>query len=344
MILSRSLINKNIRFHDWIIRPDNLNIQEYNFNHLSSLVDAYKNCLLSKGATVGQSVIIGTRPKIEQIALILMCAELGLIVTVIGNPYSTLNPNNPQEFGYASLAPIDYFIVKNNNCTDKFHIFHNIAKTTIVLDDEQLDYTVNADIFATESSIFLKCTSEEYGNNIYHTHNFIVSLFKRNSQYFYGKMGMLLDNINHSSSPCMHFLPALLSDNVTDYYNFSTIRNAPTILAKSLEENNLSIDHLMVPYMHLIDEFLNSDLKLPKSIIYTLTQIQEKWTYKIANKLKDIISIFGSSETYGPLLINNATETYFYENSYKELDNFYKIETTQNHELVVRVPTCHLWR
>jgi hypothetical protein len=94
-----------------------------------------------------------------------------------------------------------------------------------------------------------------------------------------------------------------------------------------------------VPYTAIVDDFFNSTEVLPDCVIHTLGMIRKSWVEEVKKgRTKDIISIFGTNETSGPFMINQATDIDFAENSYKMLDDFYKLTLNKDNDLEVVVP------
>lgn len=357
MIFSRELLNKNIRYHDFCVvkgsKPLDFQYKSYDYFYLSSLVNAYKNLFLSKGAKSGNSVVIGTQSRIEQIALVLACSELGIAIA-IADVDIVEDPRGPLPIGvkqlepiqakttqelikepYRKMLPIDFFVVKNKECTAKFDVFKETCTNTIILDDENLDYTANNIIASTDKTVFLRCAS---GTKIIdHTHDFICALVQRNADMFYGKMCML-SNLNHGSSPAVYFLPGLIAVEVTDFYNFREVLMVPPKLFMFYLKQ-YSLDHFLVPYTAWIDEFFKTDdANIDTCILYTLGIIRKDWVDKFKNKVKDIISIFGTRESSGPTMLNKASDIDFTENRYTVYDNFYNLHLNKNSELQIAMP------
>jgi hypothetical protein len=149
-------------------------------------------------------------------------------------------------------------------------------------------------------------------------------------------MGMI-SNLAHGSSPAVYFLPGLISSNTMQYVNLS---NLPlTEIAEILREHSLSLDHLLVPYTIIVDDFFNSNETLSNCVIHTLGMIRKSWVEEVKKgRAKDIISIFGTNETSGPFMINQATDTDFAENTYRMLDDFYKVVLNNDNDLEVTIP------
>jgi len=97
-------------------------------------------------------------------------------------------------------------------------------------------------------------------------------------------------------------------------------------------------DHLMIPYSYLIDNFLKLG-SYPKWNLYTLSTIKKDWVaYHLDNRIKNIISIFGSNETSGPTFVNEIADHDFQENKYRLVDGFYQINLIDDKLLEVTLP------
>jgi hypothetical protein len=334
MVITRQLINKNIIYHD----SDN---KVYDYNGLDKLINGYKNLLIEKGAKKGKSIVIGHSSSTAQIALVFACCELGMTIVIVGTPWlkgKNFANNNLIDPKLQILLPIDYFIVPNKDTTGYFEVFKNTCRFTICLDDEELDYSDNYTVFADNDTVFLKCTSSGTTDTpkiIVHTHEFLYKLIQRNSLNYYGKMGMLT-NLAHGSSPAVYFLPGLISKAVTDFYNLP--HSDLLKVCDILDTKNIDIDHILVPYTIMLDNFFATNRRLPNCILHTLGIIRLTWVDKVKlGQVKDIVSIFGTNETSGPFLINKATYDDFAENAYRTIDNFYTVNINSNN-LYVTVP------
>ena len=343
MIFTRQLLNKNIKYYD--IVDDSATIKAHTYEELSSLVDAYKNLLLANGAKHGQSIVIGTQPSLDQIASILACSELGLVICIVGTPldmdnlefYSKSINNRKVSISYKMLLPIDFFIIQDEKFTNKYETFRDTINTTILMSEQTLDYTPNDKIYATEDSIFLRCFDSNKHLLIEHTHQFITQLSMRNSLFYYGSVGMVR-NLNHGSSIATYFLPSLLSERVTEFYNI--YYKEQNLYNRFFSEAKIILDHLMFPYTEIMDEFFDNDISLGNCILYTLGIIRKQWVNKLQNKVKDVITFFGNSEVSGPFLINQATDIDFEENKFKMVDDFYKLKINNSSELEILIPNA----
>lgn len=351
MLITREIINKNIIFHDVLVDLEGkIDLRSYTYDDLSKIIDRYKNLLLANGARPGYSAVIGEQISVSQTAYVFACAELGINVTIIDQPHGKNRKPNTYVPGSIStklklMLPITYLLSAGREYTlnnDKTRILMDVCTRTIITDEFPADYSNNDKILANADSIFLRCTSSGTTDTpkvLEHTHEFMSTLVKRNSKMFYGKMAVIA-NLNHGSSPATFFLPGLVAENVTDLYHIqSGIPSKLSSTLTQLREKDIHINHVMFPYSAMIDEFLSYDGNNEECILYTLSVIKEEWVeHTKTKKIKDIISIFGTNETSGTVLINQATDHDFSENTYKKLDDFYGIHITEKSELEVGMP------
>lgn len=337
MLLTREIINKNIKFKDYSRINDELVNTEYDYSALSSKIDCFKNYLQNNYTIVpGQSALIGVRhASLTQLAVVFAFLELGVSLAIVDyerdDDFIDHNYIDPKT---KLLLPIDFHVV-NNSGHNKFKIFQKICTNTIILDDiKNYDDTPNVTINCTKDSIALKCTSSGTTGTpkvIHHTHEFLYSLCRRNSGMFAGNAAFIF-NLNHGSSPATYFFPILMSEKILECQNLSWM-----ILKEVL---NLNVtDHLLIPYSHQIDSLLTIDTFNNNLTIYTLSTIKRNWIPHIkSKKLKNIVSFFGSNETSGPVLINQLLNTPFLENKFTLIDNFYDIEINETGEILITLP------
>lgn len=339
-MITRESINKNIRFKDVKLFRGKTTSEAYSFHELSSEIDRFKNLLQDHyQCQPGQTVLIGEQPGMSQIALVFACCELGLPITVIDYH----RRDNFKSYQYTDpktkiLLPISFFIVSQRESTDKFEFFQSVCEKTIILNDHRHNTNTNDNkqILSQDNSLFIRCTSSGTTGTpkiVEHTHEFMESLINRNTVFFDDTVGLVF-NLNHGSSLATFFMPGLFSPKVNQFINFEIDHGS----LGPLGEYDLS--HLMLPYPHLIDNFLQRNKKQNDHLtIYTLSTIQHRWRNHIkTGKIRDVVSFFGSNETSGPIFVNHAGEKGFKENQFRSIDDFYKIDILANDELSVALP------
>lgn len=349
-MISRNLINKNIKFHDVTFENNSVHIDSFSYDDLEKLIDRYKNILTLRGAKPGYSAVIGFPVSVAQTALVFACAELGITITIVDYPHGKHSKPNTYVPGsidtkLSLMLPITLLLSTNSKYTlnnDKTRILMDVCNSTLLLDEIESNNYKNEIALSKPDTVFLKCTSSGTTTTpkvITHTHEFMSKLIVRNSKMFYGKMAMIA-NLNHGSSPATFFLPGMASTEVTDFYHICPSSDAAHFgsICEHLSNLGVHLNHVMFPYSHLIDQFFNTETKLKECYFYTLSIIKNEWLKFINIKIKDIISIFGTNETSGALMINQASDIDFKENTYKLFDNFYKINITEKNELQVIMP------
>jgi hypothetical protein len=101
----------------------------------------------------------------------------------------------------------------------------------------------------------------------------------------------------------------------------------------------------MIPYVYSIQDYLNNidptNLH-SNTTIYTLSTIKDEWaSLTKKNVIKNIISFFGTSETCGPIFINESNDPNFVHNKFKLIDDYYKISFTKENLLEVIIPVIN---
>lgn len=336
-VISRNDIHNEIIFKDFIGK---VRSTPYTFHTLDTTIDKYKNVLEDNGAKNGQSVLIGLPAGLEQTAMIFAVIELGMSIIIADyhrdDSFKTIEYTDPKT---EILSPIDFFIISKrsentyrNPANKKFIYYVDKSETTIFLSDynDEFDTTPNKKILATPDSVVLKCTSSGTTGTpkyIEHTHHFIKTVAMRNT-VFYDNTVALVYNLNHGSSVATYYLPALFSNRVQTIKNISY--SDPHVMYSKRTKKELfnDVNHLMMPYGHELMLFLRS--VSPNTIVYTLSTISDVIYQRYEKgKVKDIISFFGCNETSGPTLINQASDSNFLPERYKQHDDFYKINVDE---------------
>tara|TARA_B100000212_G_scaffold287989_1_gene228942 strand:+ start:5213 stop:6547 length:1335 start_codon:yes stop_codon:yes gene_type:complete len=315
-LITRDVINKNIKYTGCYGNNDSDKL--YDYDDLCREIDRFKNILLHNNAQKGQTVynfLRGTRST----SLFFAAAELGLItcITDVTKSSRKLFFENDEyiDAKTRSVMPIDFvFEDKEVGKSEKRKMYCDVADKVIVY-DKDFDCSYNNIINATDDTVIAKtCSSGTTGTpkSISHTHSFICKLAKRNSKSFYGNV--LSTNIfHHGSSFATFFLPSLLADQV-EFIRYDYMK----------EYDMKDIDHVQFPYTNYIKRFLRqSTSDTPQLNIYTLAKIDKSWKKYLGVKMKDIISLFGSSETSGPIFTQNLTDDSFEVDRFVDPDGWY---------------------
>jgi hypothetical protein len=345
MIVTRNIVNPSIKITD--VDAD-WQGQVYDYQALDSLINSYKNLLQQDYlCQPGQKAVIGVRPGLAHMALIFACAELALTIVVVDHEEHT-------EMSLASyvavktnpLLPIDFFFVENDHRLQSWYkgkIFCDLCNQTIFTDHNDLDTTDNSVVLATSNSTLMLCCNNSTTDPqaISHTHKFIHDLVVRNSNMFFGIAGVFR-NLQHGSSLATYCLPIMVSNKVTDIVNFQCQDRANDFWERL---SSYPMNHLMIPYSDMIGQFFdaakqrcNQDL-----IVYVLGFISSNWMTHIDHgKAKNIVSLFGSSETSGPIFVNQLTSQHEFDpRRFTKVDDFYQLDFDQNGIMTVKSPVSH---
>jgi len=345
MILTRHCINPSIDFTDVDCTGQT---QTYDYQKLCELIDGYKNLLQKKyHCQPGQRAIISVMASIEQIALVFACAELDITITIID--YPEVDACTQSEANYVDpktnlLLPIDFcFIDQREWITIKstaiFSKLYHICKHTIVLDEIELDSTVNNTILARSDSTIMQCVNSSTTGApelVVHTHEFISNLALRNSKRYSGTAG-LVKNLQHGSSYATYFLPALFSKEITNFVNFKM----SGYYGYNLDfVSKFNLNHLQLPWLNLVRKFFEVADRHENLTVYVLGSISPSWIEWInQGKVTNIVSFFGTAETGGPIFTNQLMPIENFDpKKFVKVDDFYQVELDNEKKLTVTLP------
>ena len=314
-VISREIVNKNIKFG------------EYDYENLCKEIDRFKNILQHHNAQKGQT-IFNFLKGIRSISLFLASSELGLktcVVDMTSNVIDLHNKNkNYIDAKCKGMSPINFVFYdevierKWHKNHIKYHYIMDIAEKTLYY-DKDFDCTYNDTMNADgDTALMISSSSGTTGTpkTITHTHSFMSKLAKRNSKSFFGNV-MCTRIFHHGSSFATFFLPMLVSSRVSKVHFEYTKKGAWT-------EYLTDIDHIQFPYTNDIRRFIKENKNnYPKLNVYTLAKIDIAWKELIGVKVNDIISLFGSTETSGPIFTQNLSDKNFKPDRFVDPDGWY---------------------
>lgn len=345
---------------EWINSDVEINIPfEGAFNHLqiSEVIDYWKNQLLHNGAKYGDKIGIATSyMDSTYVGIIFASLELGLKIVILSKPTNELQAS---QFKSNAYLPLDVLITNKEDFTNKFvlNFFKTNSKIIINTDFvEKIDNIIPLSNFPKPEDTCLLCTSSGSTDKpklINHSHKFFYELCSFNwkpLEFTEEDHVLHLIAINHGSALGVYFLPSLYKCkkhyfmidyfivNSSDYENWDKwvdfcIKNKITKVhsSHSNETNNM------------INAVKRSKKGLPNLTIIILSYINPEWLSVIKEgKLKKIISVFGSSETSGPLVmsyVDKETKDFNPKLFSNPVSGFHEISLDINNELTVYIPT-----
>lgn len=321
-IISRDWIREDAEFYSFSSGEE-----KYTKERLCIVIDYWKENLLKNGAEPGRKIGIAVIPMhIIYTGLLFAIFELGLKLVVLNRPNTEEECKTPKNNAH---LPLDIYVsFKVNEYSSITHIaekhFIKNSKKHIIIDYEDWN-TVSqiyipkenySKILAKPEDEILLCNSSGTISDpklIHHTHKFLYNL----CQYNWDKLdlnredvALHLSSINHGATLSAFYLPSLfvckkhhfhlpldISNRAGDYYGMLYRSCKKYGITKLLSPNGRITDSL-------IEEIEQSEEGLPETTIIVVSFINPKWLKVIkTGKLKKIISVFGCSETGGPLFV-----------------------------------------
>lgn len=340
MIITRDWINDDIAL---------TTTKSYSKNDLIGMINYWKHRLLNEGASYGDKIGIAIPSmEVSHIAISFAAYELGLRQVILPKPIIEQECKNPK---CNSHLPLDFFVYcLPHDQTFEIAKNHYIRNSKISIEipssfDEQSQ--IETKVLCNENTDILLCTSSGTTGDpklISQTHKFFFDLCSFNWSVlgFSNESKILhLSSFNHGSSLGVFYLPTLHVCKEHFFY-FDAVTN------KSMEYSIIDmcrkkqITHMLSPNASmtdaLISEIENFDFDLPDLTIMVLSFINPRWEKIVKrSKIKKIVSIFGCSETSGPLFLptlDRSTENFRPRNLGKPVKGFHKIEVKDSHLLV----------
>jgi len=350
-VISREIVNKKIIFRT----P---NGQQHNFYDLCRNIDGYKNLLQKKYKVTKGQTVLNALVGFDATAFFIASCELGMITIISSVTLSSKKLYYERKGEWldaktSQVMPIDFYVTRNqldlidkelyDKGKEKFYV--DISTTVISGDDINAwsDFSPNKNLDVNPDDIIMRCTSSGttgIPKRIEHTHDFMYRLSVRNSKTFYGDI-VLTKKFMHGSSFATFFLPTLVSENVENILDSryrkgqSFEGNGVPLRAKLGKRFKLKmlkrVKHIQFPYTKDLESFLSEDISYPDLTVYTLAAIRPEWVEYVGTKVKDIVSMYGMSETSGPVLVNKASDINFAPNKFYPLDDFYKLDIKNGH-------------
>jgi|688.fasta_scaffold11777_8 hypothetical protein len=335
MIITREVINKNIVYHDYNSGSKEFEVKTY--QDLVNLINAYKNILIKNGAKLGETILVAPTRGFNNLAAFIAAAELGLGSTIVNSFLQKSVYYSDSKI--KTLLPINYFIADEEDLKDLTkHQFYSMICDKVLVEKPN-DFTDNKEIWATEQTVHHLSTSSGTSGapkRIEHTHEFTYAVSKRNTSYM-GKNIMITGRPTHGSSLATFYVPSVLSEKTENIYFCTTDDITSKELNKPNTISNLC-DSLQIVYADLLDETLNKLTKNPNLTVFTLTAIRPEWLKFIRlGRIKNIISLYGTSETSGPIMMQYGNDPKFSPERFELMDDFYPV-TFENGTLETIIP------
>jgi len=322
------LVNSNARFFQASIDDDGNGPFIYRHHHLekgiTKWINIYRSLNLQK-----TNPSIGLLHELNFEYICMLYAAIG-----IGANFVVLESKFDDSSSHKDFMPLDILVYDDtlDNMCDDMSYWNNNSQhridsrllPKIKSSDENTDTndisSIDLNFDWSKTQMLSSATSGSTGvsKKITHNYQYILDISQRNAEVlnFNGRV-VHIKNLYHGSTMPVFYLPALLKSD----FHFC----APWIDSSNLEEiekyikNQLSwteyldINHILFPYTFMMDNFLNSVVKFNMSFtdltVYTLSYIKPQYKNLIKGRNIKIVSIFGCTETSGPVMINSLTDS-----------------------------------
>lgn len=309
------LITRHIVHNNVSITIEGANKAQITFTHtgLIKFINRAKTYLLvEKNCLPGQQVLFKFDTLPELFIWFFACAEIGLTILV----YDESSKNSKENL--ALYGDID-FIIGDTIDHKIIYSYHNTEKQ---------NYFVDTDLLTLVRTISSGTTGTP--KTIDYSHRFLKDISERNANLYNLKSHeRCLHNktLIHSSIVGIYFLPVLIKCEEHFYYD-----NNPIYKSNFLKTQSINRCVLFRDEFDLIDDsFINILFPLE---IFAIGKLPDRFKNLVDNTNIKFLTLFGCSETLGPLLISYLDHTNnqsFDETNFNtSLDDFYKLEIVNN--------------
>jgi acyl-CoA synthetase (AMP-forming)/AMP-acid ligase II len=348
-MITQNIINKNLTVTSIKLSADNLSMlkETINYTELILLINQAKHFLLDKKCKPGQTVILCNQYWPEYLSWFFACAELGLIFVVSDYPKTEAALKKLEVYG-----EIDHIIYDICYPPGFAKFEHKLINSK----DYKTYPTTETPILASDDSILLLSTSSGTTGTpkvISHTHKFFYDLLERNNKIYNLKETdkcMHSKNLHHGSVTGVYFLPTIKYCSTHYHVPYRFIPNGSPwphgedqfmqTRVNLIQEEK--INNCLVFYEQL--ELLNNLLDLNKKqhtdlTFFVLSKISAHHIDNLVGKFNYTVkSIYGCTETSGPLLLPSFTPGCNLKNFGKQLDDHYKLTLDEDSFLTVEMP------
>jgi hypothetical protein len=344
-----SLIHKDFRAFQFVSLDDD-QFAFYKHDQLNHGVEKWIKILKDLDLAENPKIGIIHELNFEYICIIFAAISIGANFVILDTRFD----ENSKHKIFLPLDVVIYDYTIDIKCDDLSYWDHGtqhlidarlISKTSIY-DVSTVD-VVNANFKfdLSQTNILSATTSGTTGpvSPIAHSYQYLLDISQRNSKIldFSGRVAHLR-NLYHGSSLPVFYLPSMIDSNFhfcIPWINEQGDNQELDLYLKSMtiQSELLGINHILFPYDYMIKKFLQSvsksNLIFDNLKIYTLSYINEEYKSLIKDRNIEIVSIFGCTETSGPIMINTlstANLDTFDPSIFHTVDDFFELTLLPN--------------
>jgi len=323
-VITRNFLNKNLK----IIKNDNI----YTYNDYISFINKAKTYLIKeRNAKPGQKILFASTLWPHYLAWFIAASELGMSFVV--SDFPLLHRSKSVNTKLSLYGEIDHVIKSNaSEMEEFFSASQNSFWKNKIFDHTAYEYCseeCSAEFWVKETDILLYATSSGTTNTpkvTEYSQEFFYMLADRNAKLYKldaNDKCLHTRNLHHGSVVGVYFLPTLkycenhFPDEFVDLPGWVTL----------IEEHKINRALFFYNMSDIFVEKANySKINSIEAEYFVLSPVTENFLKFFDNKSK-IYSVFGSSETSGPLFLPRVTKDMIETKNFgKPLDDFYKIK------------------
>lgn len=348
-IIDRKIINPNIYVKSYYGQFKKLEESALTYSEIIYKIDQAKTYLITeRKAKVGQKVFLVDNSWPNHLIWFFACAELGL--SFIVSDYPSL-PDSKSVINKLNLyGQIDHVIVSSKGKLYRSlssYLHGKIIESSIY--DSIKNPSLNLPTI-TDGSVPLlySTTSGTTGTPriVQHSHEFFYNLLERNAKLYQLKEEdkcLHTKGLHHGSVTGVYFLPTI---KYCSYHVYAPI--LPEIIKENwvyvLQKEKINKCLFFYDMIEIFNEQINYEIRHEDLQIFVLSPVTLKQANNLVGNYKyKITSIFGCTETSGPLFLpsitpENLSDDYDFSNFGSVLDDFYKINLSDDDLLLITMP------
>jgi len=312
-----NLISKDFRLFEVALK-DGDGPFLYRYDELMSGIKKWTNILLSATSKKNPTVGINHDLDLTYFSVFYACINIGATFVILDGIFN-------EQSKHKEFLPID-IVITNDAARQEFNNKdYWPGRAHIVINSDHLpEWSVkHADPLDMANLPLLKLVSSGTTGTpkkLAQNYDFFFDVARRNTKVFNFNKGRVahVKVINHTGTVSVFFLPAVMDNNFHYIAPWPQGQNEKEILENlSLSFTKwieyLDINHIILPYIDMNELLLKSinecNAQFTDLTLYALTYIRPEWAELIKGRNIKIVSVFGSSETSGPVFLNYLDNT-----------------------------------
>lgn len=335
------LISPNFRAFDVVLKEGEGPFL-YRRDELIAGIEKWTDIILSHTSVKNPKIGLTHEVNFEYMCILYAALNVGANLIILEARYQPGAKHDP-------FLPLDLMIYDHIDSTQPHIVKYFGGVSTKVIDCADVgEYSHHSvDAFDLSTYTMISATSSgttEKPKEIPHFYNYMLAMVERNAKVFkFAGRTAHVKILHHGSSLPAYFLPAVMSTDANMHVNLPYPTGvgegwSPALIGDILDTSftcwleYLDINHILLSYVEMAEDVLKSihrrNAYFTDLTIYVLTYIRPEWYKYIQGRNIKIVSLFGSTESCGTVMIselNNDNGPTFDNTIYRPLDDCFKI-------------------